>query len=442
MTRYHGFRKILSLLITFNILTYGILYFHDSKFDINALILGAITTILLCLTCVIIILNRLGDEYLFIIISMLISLGSAMVYRLYNDLLTKQIQWIIVGVILFFVTYIFYIKLYSEWSKYSKYYYLAILFLFFITIVFGEERNGAKNWLVLGPFVFQPSELIKILFVLFLAAFNSQQVNKPLELDENNKLYRTISDKLKMNSSIGKYIPKKIYFPKYLIPMFCVYSMIGLFVIQREWGAVLEFFIIYSIMVYVFEKGKAIMFIVFPNMVLAIFGSFFGYYLTPHIKTRVDIWLNPWADAHGKGYQIIRSIFAIGAGGFFGKGIGLGYPYTIPHAETDFIFSAICEEFGIFGGCAVILLYFILVYRGAKVSLAIKNAFQKKVAFGITVLFGIQTFIIIGGVIKMIPLTGITLPFISYGGSSLTTSFIALGILQAVSNKSYDKEDS
>jgi cell division protein FtsW (lipid II flippase) len=153
------------------------------------------------------------------------------------------------------------------------------------------------------------------------------------------------------------------------------------------------------------------------------------------------MWMNPWADAAGKGYQITQSMFAIGAGGFFGRGIGLGNPNLIPEVKTDFIFSAICEEVGIFGGIAVILLYFILVYRGFKISLYIKDSFKKLVALGITLMFGFQTFIIIGGVIKFIPLTGITLPFISYGGSSLTSGFIALGILQALSKESYSGEE-
>ena len=154
-----------------------------------------------------------------------------------------------------------------------------------------------------------------------------------------------------------------------------------------------------------------------------------------HIQVRVENWLNPWEDIAGKGYQITQSLFAIAEGGFFGKGLGGGKPSYIPEVHSDFIFSAICEELGIFGGTAVILLFFIFVYRGIKISLCLHDGFDKCIAAGITAMFGFQTFMIIGGVIKMIPLTGITLPFVSYGGSSLVTSFMALGILQAVSAK-------
>ena len=154
-----------------------------------------------------------------------------------------------------------------------------------------------------------------------------------------------------------------------------------------------------------------------------------------HIQIRVHTWLDPWADVAGSGYQIYQSLFAIASGGFFGTGLGQGRPGYIPEVHSDFIFSAICEELGLFGGFAIILLFFIFTYRGIKIALKLPDGFDKCVATGITVMFGIQTFIIIGGVIKMIPLTGITLPFISYGGSSLLSSFISLGILQAISAK-------
>lgn len=152
-----------------------------------------------------------------------------------------------------------------------------------------------------------------------------------------------------------------------------------------------------------------------------------------HVQVRYEAWVNPWRDIAGRGYQITQSLFAIAEGGFFGTGLGLGRPDSIPEVHTDFIFSAICEEMGIFGGIAVILLYFILIYRGFKIALQINDMFKKIVALGITLTYSYQTFIIIGGVTKLIPLTGITLPFISYGGSSLVSAFIAFGILQGIS---------
>ena len=149
----------------------------------------------------------------------------------------------------------------------------------------------------------------------------------------------------------------------------------------------------------------------------------------------METWLNPWQLIDNKGYQITQSLFAIANGGFFGTGVGLGHPDFIPEVHTDFIFSAICEEMGIFTGIAVMMLFLILVYRGFKIAFSQEDKFFKIVAFGISSLFGFQAFIIFGGVIKMIPLTGITLPFISYGGSSMIASFIGLGILQVASEE-------
>ena len=161
-------------------------------------------------------------------------------------------------------------------------------------------------------------------------------------------------------------------------------------------------------------------------------GSF-GVTHMSHIQTRVETWLHPFADASSKGYQITQSLFAIGEGGFGGRGIGAGSVYFIPEVHSDFIFSAICEEMGILGGLAIVMLYFVLAYRGFKIALSCTNKFNKAAAFGLSFILGLQTFIIIGGVIKLIPLTGITLPFVSYGGSSMLTTFAVCGILQAIS---------
>jgi cell division protein FtsW (lipid II flippase) len=153
------------------------------------------------------------------------------------------------------------------------------------------------------------------------------------------------------------------------------------------------------------------------------------------VKVRVTTWLDPWPHINDKGYQITQSLFAISEGGFFGTGLGRGNPSFIPLSYNDFIFSAISEEMGIFTGIGVIMLFMLLVYRGFKIALRQENLFFRIVALGISMVFGIQAFIIIGGVMKVIPLTGLTLPFVSYGGTSVVTSFIALGILQGASEK-------
>ena len=219
---------------------------------------------------------------------------------------------------------------------------------------------------------------------------------------------------------------------KSIIIMIYVYINLGFLVLQREWGIAVLFFLIYFAMYFVFGKHRILLVL---NSAVVGAACFVGYKVLYHIQTRVDMWIDPFSDPSGRGYQIVQSLIAIASGGFTGRGFGNGSPYYVPFVESDFIFSGICEEFGILGGIGVILLYFILVYRAFKISLAVDNGFDKKVALGLSAMFSFQTFIILGGVMKLIPLTGITLPFISYGGSSLVTSFMALGILQAISVK-------
>ncbi|HZK38190.1 MAG TPA: FtsW/RodA/SpoVE family cell cycle protein, partial [Clostridia bacterium] len=198
----------------------------------------------------------------------------------------------------------------------------------------------------------------------------------------------------------------------------------------RELEMTILFYVVFISIFYIYEKDYKLLFCNIGALAIILVLS---YFTLAHVRVRLTTWIDPWSQISGKGYQITQSLFAIAAGGFFGTGLGLGNPDYIPVVHTDFIFSAICEEMGLFGGMAVVLLYFILIYRGFKIALTIKETFKKIVALGITLIYGYQTFIIIGGVIKLIPLTGITLPFISYGGSSLISAFIAFGILQAIS---------
>ena len=210
------------------------------------------------------------------------------------------------------------------------------------------------------------------------------------------------------------------------------YSYMGFLFLQKEVGTAVLLFLVFNVLFYVYEENRKLISL---NFIGAIVMSAVGYLIFSHVRVRVDIWLDPWKDIAGRGYQIAQSLFAIGEGGFFGTGIGLGHPDFIPEVHTDFIFSAICEEMGLFTGIGVIMLFMIMVYRGIKIALAQHNLFYRILALGIACTIGFQAFIILGGVINMIPLTGITLPFISYGGSSLISGFISLAILQVASEE-------
>lgn len=404
-----SYKRPVSLVLLADILAFGLLFFYREPHDFYILGAGLLVIGLIAGTYLLIVKKGLGDEYLFLIVSMLTSIGFIMIYRLNRELGFKQIIWFFGGIGLFFASYFVYIRI-KIWDKLMYVYAFASFGLFLITLVFGSTIKGSTNWIVIKGFSFQPSELIKILFIFTLACYFNH------------------SDQIFLNALTLKL--KQIKLKGRIALMVIVYMFMGFLLMQRDWGTALLFFIIYITMMYAFDSNMKFLLL---NSLIAALGGVAGYFALYHIRVRVETWLNPWTDISGKGYQITQSLFAIGSGGFFGTGLGMGRPDFIPEVTTDFIFSAICEEMGIFGGVAVVLLYFILAYRGFKIVLNTGDRFKKAVALGITCMFGFQTFIIIGGVIKLIPLTGITLPFISYGGSSLTTSFIALGILQAIS---------
>lgn len=341
-----------------------------------------------------------GDNYIFLIATMLVSIGLIMIYRIDPELGIKQLLWLSIGIFIFFLSYLV-VKYCKGWKNYGLLYLGGSYVLFLLTFVLGRRVKGAINWIKIGGFSFQPAEITKLLLIFILASYYSNKEEK----------YNNIK-----------------YSSYYLMGI--VYSFIALLFLQKDLGMAVMFYGIFFAIQYIYEEDRML---VLYNLGLSIVGGILGYTLFDHVKTRVITWINPWAYIDSKGYQITQSLFAISEGGFFGTGLGLGHPYFIPHADTDFIFSAICEEMGLFTGIGIIMLFMILVYRGFKIALNQSNLFYRILALGISVLLGIQSFVILGGVLKVIPLTGITLPFVSYGGSSLFSSFIALGILQVAS---------
>ena len=399
--RYRIYTPLLMLALM-NIIGFGLLAFENAaeadriKTGITALLF----MLLLIVSYLLIRALHMGDGYLFLPVTALMSIGLMMLTRIDPEYGERQMMWFIVSVFVFFVSYFMYRAVKIK-DKLFFIYAGASVALFLATLLFGRTIHGAKNWIYFGNQGFQPSELIRILYVLALSC-----------------LFGT--GKLLSGSETKKSILITVY----------VYMNLGFLVLQREWGIAVLFFIIYMAMYFVF--GKKMSFLVM-NVAVASLGGYIGYKVLFHIQTRVKMWLDPFSDPTGRGYQIVQSLIAIASGGFTGSGLANGSPEYVPFVESDFIFSAVCEEFGILGGIGVILLFFIMVYRGFKIALAAKDGFDKRTAFGLSVMFGFQTFIILGGVVKLIPLTGITLPFISYGGSSLVTSFMALGVLQAIS---------
>ena len=342
-----------------------------------------------------------GDLYIFLIVSMLMSIGIIMIFRISADLGLKQLMWLVIGIIAFFGSYIMITKL-SFWDMLFSVYLAAGYSLFAMTLILGDRKHGAINWISVGGISFQPAEMTKIILVFIIACFYSKR--------EQFEKYK---------------------YADYWM-MGVVYSFIGLLFIQRDLGTAMIFLGIFTGIQYIYSRDRKIIRV---NIGLFSMGGVMAYLLFDHVKVRIMTWLNPWPYIDNKGYQITQSLFAIAEGSYFGTGLGRGNPSFIPLSYNDFIFSSITEEMGVFTGIGIIMLFMILVYRGFKIALRQDDQFYRALALGITLMFGIQAFIIIGGVTKVIPLTGLTLPFVSYGGTSVLSSFIALGVLQGASEK-------
>lgn len=391
------------LLGIINILALILFLFYGEQIEKNIIV-----SIIVFMTVIYVanfILSRVskGDNYIFLITCMLQTIGIVMIYRINTSMGIKQIVIFGIGIVMFFATY-YILKNVKGWKNYNKFYLGLSFFLYMLTLVLGTSTRGSRNWIIIGGVGFQPLEIIKVLFVFFIASYYT-----------NIEKYRKI---FKNKTSI--------------IFMAISYIYMGFLFLQKEVGTAVLLFLVFNAIFYVYEENRNLLKL---NFIGALIMGVVGYMLFDHVKIRIDIWMNPWKDIAGRGYQIAQSLFAIGEGGFFGTGIGLGHPDFIPEVHTDFIFAAICEEMGLFAGIAVIMLFMVMVYRGIKIALEQQNSFYRILSLGITATIGFQAFIILGGVIKMIPLTGITLPFISYGGNSLISSFISLAILQVASEE-------
>jgi cell division protein FtsW (lipid II flippase) len=285
-----------------------------------------------------------------------------------------------------------------------------------LTLVFGVDPNGSgmRLWLGAGPILFQPSELLKVLIVVFFAGY----------LVEKRELLAT--QRLRWGFLRLPPLP-------YLAPLLSMWGIsLFLLVWQRDLGAALLCFGLFLVMLYV-AVGQG--WYVVSGAILFLIGAIACYHLFAHVRLRVELWLDPWVDPLDRSYQIAQALYATASGGVLGAGLGHGYPLYIPAVYTDFPFVALAEEGGLVAVLALLLLYALLVARGLQTALRTRQPFNSLLATGVTAVFGLQTLVIVGGNLKVIPLTGVTLPFVSYGGSSLLACFLILGILLRLSHE-------
>lgn len=386
---------ILLAITLFEATAFGMLAFYDG-FDFVPLILAVSMPIIL--VAQVMLLGRSYphmDPYMLIVANFLCGIGLIMLYRLNPDRALKQLLFYGVGVIAMLIM-TFMTARFRHWRKLRLLIMGASVLMLALTLVIGKETYGAKNWIDFGFFSIQPSEFVKVAIILCLA----------MDLSEK----RTIRTLL----------------PVGIFAAICV----ALIVLQKDLGAVLICFLVCLTVYYVATSDW--LFALF-GILCASAGSVLLYHLFDHVQTRVAIWQNPWLTPQGGAYQIIQSLIAIASGGMVGMGLGLGTPTVVPVVESDFIFAAICEEFGIIIGLVVLALYVILFVRGLMLAMRARSSFHTLLAVGVVASLALQTFMIVGGVIKMIPLTGVTMPFISYGGSSMLSCMLMLGMLQGVS---------
>jgi cell division protein FtsW (lipid II flippase) len=367
-----------------------------------------------------------SDALLLPLVTLLTGLGLIMIFRLtYNvdgkeGLAVTQAVWILIGSGAMFLLVLFF-RNYHRLFNYK--YMLAAVAVLLIASTFtplGYEVNGARLWVSLGPVGFQPSEFARIALIIFFAGY----------LAETRDLLAATS-----RTILGVQIPALKYFG----PVALVWAAsLGLLVFEKDLGSSLLFFAVPLLMLYA-ATGR-IAYVLLGTVLFSI-GSFLAFLLFDHVKVRVRAWLDPWAYPDTDGFQILQSIFNIADGGLLGTGLGAGFAQTIPEVETDFVFSAIASELGLLGATAVLLAFLAFVYRGTKIALLAEDDASKLLAFGLTAMFAIQTLVIVGGVTKAIPLTGITLPFVSYGGSSVVGNFILTGLLLLISERAGRREE-
>lgn len=363
-----------------------------------------------------------ADATLLPLAALLNAIGFVFIGRLDEDLGATQTLWTGVGVAGFVLT-LAGVRRVRTLERYRYTFALVgIVTLMLPTLPsIGREVNGARLWIRLGALNFQPAEAAKVLLVVFLAAY----------LIEKRELLSIATRRLG---------PVMLPDPRHLGPLLLAWGVSLVVMVQeKDLGSSLLFFAVFVLMLYLATGRGAYLGI---GAVLFLVGAAGTYQIFDHVAARVSTWLNPWPVFESDGFQIAQSWFAFGSGGFAGTGFGLGSPDTIPNAETDFVFAAIGEELGLIGAIAVLAAYVLVVGSGYRIAVRAQRPFLQLLAAGLTTIVAVQTFIILGGVTRVIPLTGITLPFISYGGSSLVANFVILALLMRISEEVEERAEA
>lgn len=391
------------LLVLLSVSAHGLLAFRNpAGFDIQILMIGVlISAILLVQFYLVYFLFPDVEPAFLLIVNTLSVFGLIMLQRLSPVLALRQLEWFAIGNVLMLLFLTVIPRLHTLGGLRLPMMAASVLLLFAVYFL-GEQVAGARRWITLGPFTVQPSEFVKLAFVLALA----------FSLKEKHSL--------------------KNQWPLFA---FAATSILAV-VLQRDLGSALHYFLLFLFLYYIATSDWRLS---LGTLTAGCMGAVASYRIFPHVRVRVQAWRNPWADVGGGGYQVVQSLIAIGSGGLLGLGLGLGEPYVIPASRTDFIFAALSEEFGVLVGGLIIGFFLLLLLLGFSAALKASEPEDLLLGAGASISLALQAFIIVGGVIKLIPLTGITLPYVSYGGSSMLVSLSMAGIIQGIMVKNARK---
>lgn len=357
-----------------------------------------------------------ADPVLLPLAGLLNGLGYVFIARLDEDLAGLQAIWTFVGVAAFVITLLVVRRV--RWLEQYRYTLMLVgigLLVLPLVPVIGQEINGARIWVSLGPVNFQPGEFAKIALAIFFAAY----------LVEKREVLALSSSRF-----LGMAIPEA----RHLGPILLAWAAsLMVMVSEKDLGSSLLFFALFVVLLWVATERPSYLVM---SLVLFAGGSALAYSRFGHVRQRVDVWIDPFADPFGDGFQVTQAAFALADGGLTGTGLGVGSPNTenIPAVETDFIFAIIGEELGLMGSTAILISFMLMIGGGLRIAIMADRPFDKLLATGLTTLLGVQAFIIIAGVIRVLPLTGVTLPFVSYGGSSLLANWVLLALLLRISD--------
>jgi cell division protein FtsW (lipid II flippase) len=371
-----------------------------------------------------------ADPFLLPLATLLTELGLVMIYRIdvaaaQRALLNgnpeptpdvySQLTWFAVAAVLF-AGVLLILRDHRTLQRYTYTFGLVGLVLLILPLapIVGTTVNGATLWIRIGPFSFQPAEIAKIALTIFFAGYL-------VEKRDSLALVRT--------KFLGMGLPRLKDFGPILIAWLVSLAVL---IFETDLGTSLLFFGLFVCMLYIATQRRSWLVI---GGVLFVAGAVAAYYMFGHVRLRVEVWLDPWAYQDTSGYQIVQSLFGLANGGILGAGLGQGFPNLVPFASTDFIIAALGEELGVTGLIAILLLYAILIERGLRTAVAARDSFGQLLAAGLSITLALQLFVIVGGVTKLIPLTGLTTPFLSYGGSSLIANWIIVALLLKISDR-------